>query len=179
MTEQRRQFYNDQKLQGYLLVGLIILEFALVLLMLLYFFMELNNIIDAHLYRLHDTQTASWPEILSLLALTMAGFLIVNIAALYVAHLIWGRYVRQTINLFSAGLDKIIARDFSDNPPTHSSHHHIIALLETWFSKEQRRNRQIRVQVERLDSYAGKPITASDQLEIQKILQDYQRLLTP
>ncbi len=178
MTEKRKQFYNDQKLQGYLLAGLIILEFVLVLLMLLYFFVELNNIIDAHLYRLHDTQTASWPEILSLLALTMGGFLIVNITALYFAHLVWGRYVKQTIYLFSAGLDKIIARDFSDNPPTHSSHHHIIVLLETWLSKEQRRNRQIRVQVERLESYAGKPITPSNQREIQKILDDYQRLLT-
>ena len=178
MREQRKHFYNDHGLQGYLLAGLILLEITLVLLLLFYLFSELNQIIESHLYRIHNTRSASWPEILSLLATAMAGFLIVNIVALYLAHLIWGRYVRNTISLFSSGLDRIILRDFSGLPPSAPGQHRIIDLLEDWYSRERQRCQSIELQLEQLANFAGKPLTGQDREELQRILDDYRRLLT-
>lgn len=177
MAEQRKHFYNDHKLQGYLLVALIVLELVLVALLLTYMYIEINRIIEGHLYRLHNTNTASWPEMLLLLGSAMAAFLIVNIAALYLAHLIWGRYVRQTIRLFSAGLDRIIALDFSGRLQSPPGHHQIIDLLETWFAREQDRNRQIALQLERLNGYAAGPLAAQQRQELRQILNQYRSLL--
>jgi hypothetical protein len=178
MAEQRKHFYNDHKLQGYLLVALIVLELVLVALLLSFMYVEINRIIEGHLYRLHNTNTASWPEMLLLLASAMAVFMIVNIAALYLAHLIWGRYVKQTIRLFSAGLDRIIALDFSGRLDSTPGHHQIIDLLETWFAKEQDRNRQIARQVERLNSFSDGPLTDRQRREMQQILDQYRNLLS-
>ena len=178
MIEQRKQFYIDQKLQGYLLAGLIILEIVFVCLLLFYLYDEINLIIEDRLYRIHSVDATSWPEIFTLLTVTMSSFVVINILALFLAHLIWGRYVKQTIILFSAGLDKIIALDFSDSLTSMQSHHRMIDLMEQWFEKEQKRNREVSIQIDCLSGYEGKVIEQKDRENLKQILDDYRRLLT-
>ena len=105
--------------------------------MLLYLYDEINIIIEGHLYWIHRTDTNSWPEIFTLLAVMMSSFVAINIIALYLAHVIWGRYVAQTTALFSSVLDKIIDLDFSDLQSPKQGHHRIVDLIERWFEKEQ------------------------------------------
>jgi hypothetical protein len=178
MAEKRIHFYNDHTLQGYLLAGMVALELLLVGLLLTYLYLEINSLIEGHLYRLHNTHTASWPELLSLLGSAVAVFLVVNLAALYLAHLVWGRYVKHTIDLFSAGLDRLVALDFSEPLPSGPGHHRIIELLDTWYRKEQERNRQIARQQECLNSYSGKPLGTRERQDLQAIVAEYRRLLT-
>ena len=178
MAEQRKHYYNDHTLQGYLLAGLIALELVLVGLLLTYLYIQINGIIEGHLYRLHNTHSASWSELLALLGYALAAFLLVNLAALYLAHLIWGRYVRQTLGLFSAGLDRMVALDFSTPLPSTPGRHRIIELIDAWYAKERRRNRQIAQQLERLNDYSGKPLGAAERRALQAILAEYRRLLS-
>lgn len=178
MAEQRKHYYNDHTLQGYLLAGLVALELLLVGLLLTYLYLEIDGLIESHLYRLHNTHTASWPELLSLLGSAVTVFLVVNLAALYLAHLVWGRYVKRTIGQFSAGLDRIVALDFSEPLPSGPGDHRIIELLDAWYRKERERNRQIALHLERLDSYAGKPLGTMERRGLQAILAEYRSLLT-
>jgi hypothetical protein len=178
MHEQRKHYYNDHRLQGRLLAALILLQVTLVLSLLAYLHIELNGLIESHLYSFHSAKPASWPEIFSLLLFTIGIFLCVNLAALYLAHLIWGRYVAQTIELFSAGLERMIELDFSADLPAGAAHHRIIELLANWFDKERQRNRDIAQQLNRLQAYAGRQLGESERAELQAILRDYRRLLS-
>ena len=146
--------------------------------MLLYLYDEINIIIEGHLYWIHRTDTNSWPEIFTLLAVMMSSFVAINIIALYLAHVIWGRYVAQTTALFSSVLDKIIDLDFSDLQSPKQGHHRIVDLIERWFEKEQKRNRGRVLQIKRLSGYEGKVLELLDHETIKQILNDYRRLLT-
>ena len=53
MSERRRQYYTDQKIQGYLLAALIVLEILLVTGMLYFLYSEINAVIEQHLFRIH------------------------------------------------------------------------------------------------------------------------------
>lgn len=178
MKEQRKHYYTDQKIQGYFLAALIVLELLLAGLLMIYLYYEVNSIIDSHLYQMHSVQSTSWGEIFSLLGKSMGGFVLVNLLALYLAHLLWGRYVRQTISLFSAGLDKVLARDFTDSPELKQSHHRLVELMTGWLQKEQRRNQQISELLSRLPAYEGKSIDKADRETLKQTLDEYRQLLT-
>ena len=152
MREKRKHHYNDQKLQGFLISALIVIELLLVIVLLVYLFAEFNRVIDSRLYRIHSGQQASWPEFLSLLAVAVAAFLLVNSMLLFLAHLIWDRYVAKTMELFSNGLERIIQLDFSADAETRPGQHRIIELLATWRAKERQRNVEIGLLVDRLST---------------------------
>ena len=178
MTERRKQYYTDQILQGYLLVALIALEFVIVFILIFYLNSEINSIIEDHLYRVHQVDKSAWPAIFTLLGVTMGCFVVVNILVLVLAHIIWGRYVKQTLALFSSILDKIINLDFSDTYSSRQHQHRIVDLIEQWFDKEQKRNRDITIQFECLAGYEGKPIGQDEIDNLEQILETYRSLLT-
>ena len=76
MHEQRKHYYNDQKLQGYLITALITIELLLVIVLLAYLLVEFNRVIDARMYRIHSSHSASWPEFVTLLARAMGAFFV-------------------------------------------------------------------------------------------------------
>ncbi len=179
MGERRKQFYNDQKLQGYLLAGLIAIELVLVIGLLVYLFAEFDSLIDDQLYRIHPADSDSWPAFLALLARAVGGFLLVNALGLYLAHVIWGRYVRRTITVFSCGLDRLIRLDFSLAGSSSAGQHRIIDLLQDWSSRERGRNREIASLVARLSRHDAKaPLDRARRDELRRIVDDYRRLLS-
>ena len=159
-------------------VGLVVLEITLACLLMVFLYNEVNNIIDKHLYRMHSIESTSWSEIFTLLTVSMSGFVVINMLVLYLAHLVWERYVRQTIFLFSTGLDKILALDFSDQPASMQGHHRLLDLMGRWLKKEQKRNQEISVLVKHLSDYEGKGIEKSDRDTVNQTLDEYRRLLT-
>jgi len=177
MNERRKQFYTDQRIQGYLLAALIALEFVLIGILIFYFYSEINSIIEDRLYRVHRVDNSTWPEIFTLLAVSMGCFVVVNILVLILAHIIWGRYVRQTLALFSSTLDKIIDLDFSGSSSSIQHRHSIVDLIEQWFDKEQKRNRDITTHNECLSKYEGKPIGQDEIKDLEQILKTYRSLL--
>ena len=120
MIEQRKHFYSDQKIQGYFLTGLVMLEITL-------------------------------------------------------ACLVWERYVRQTIYLFSTGLDKILALDFSDQQVSMQGRHRLLDLMEQWRKKEQKRNQEISVLVKRLLDCEGKKTDKAEQEIPNRTLEEYRQ----
>lgn len=177
MHEQRKHYYNDHRLQGYLITALVLIELLLVLALLAYLYAEFNHVIDARFYRIHASDEASWPEFLTLLAQAVGGFLLVNAAALYLAHLIWDRYVRRTVDLFAAGLERMIALDFNADAESRGGQHRIIDLLDSWRARERRRNQEIARLLDRLATIGDEAGSAAADTEVGRILDDYRHLL--
>ena len=177
MGERRKQVYNDRKLQGYLLAGLISIELLLVTGLLTYLYAAFNGVIDDQLYRIHPADSDSWPAFVALLARAIGGFLLVNALALYLAHVIWGRYVRRTIAVFSSGLDRLIGLDFATAGSPQPSQHRILDLLQSWSARERDRNREIARLVERLSDHDAAALGSAERNEFRRLLQDYRCLL--
>ena len=178
MREQRKQYYNDTRLQGYLISALIAIELLLVAGLLVYLYLEFNRVIDARFYRIHSGgDPSSWPDFLTLLLQASCGFLLANALALYLAHLIWDRYVKRTVEQFADGLDRIIALDFTDRTEVDAGQHRIIDLLDAWRAQERRRNRDIALLAQRLANVGDEPASEAARADLRRILDDYRRVL--
>ena len=177
MNEQRKHFYTDHRLQGYLLFGLIVMEFALVLFLVFHLYSGITGIIENRMYRIHSADEAAWPEIFNLLVVTMGYFLAANIAALYVAHVIWGRYVKSTMFLFSTILSKIDNQEFSELKLPKQCRHQVIDLMQQWFNKEKKRRIAIASSIEALSRFEGKINESGDKEQILKVLAKYRQNL--
>ena len=177
MAERRRQYYTDQSVQGYLLAGVIVVEFVLVCVTLWLMHAEISDIMQAHLFRVHSQQNGAWPELFSVLVAVMGSFLLINSILLYLAHNLWSRYIRKTVRHFSTLLDKLHQLDFSSLPLTLKRQHPTAGLMELWYEKEKARNLRIDSLLNKLSRYQGKALQAEERDAILKTLQEYRRLL--
>ena len=176
MSERRRQYYTDQILQGYLLVGLILLEVLLVCLLVYFLYAGINQILEDQMYLIHKKTDSSLPEIFNLLFFALSGFVATNLAALYVAHLIWGRYIKNTINVFSMELDKINAHEFAPVTSANKTHHHMITLMDDWMLKEKNRKSKTDSLLRRLSEITE--VDSDEELKaVRGLLNDYQNAL--
>lgn len=178
MREQRKHHYNDHRLQGLLISVLIIIELLLVIALLVYLFAEFNRVIDGRLYRIHGGHAQSWPEFISLLAGAVGAFLLLNTMLLFLAHLVWDRYVARTVEQFSNGLERMGGLDFSADGESSAGQHRIIKLLAAWRDKERQRNTGITLLVDRLAKLEARSTDTQTRAEWQQILQEYRRLLS-
>ena len=177
MSERRKQYFTDQLVQGNLLVGLIAVEFLLVCLMLWLMHAEISDIIDTHLFRVHTQQAGAWPELFGVLATVMGSFLLINILVLYLAHDLWSRYIRKTVQHFSTVLNKLTKLEFSGLDITLKRQHPTAGLMELWYEKEKARNLRIESLLNKLSRYQNRKLQAVEREEILKTLQEYRRLL--
>ena len=177
MAERRRQYYTDQKIQGYLLAVLVGLQLLLVSLMLFYLYAQINTIIDENLYRVHPRDDGAWPDLFRALITVMLVFVAVNIPLLYLAHGYWSRYIRKTVGYFSTVLDKMLVLDFSGLAHSLKRRHPLAALVELWFEKEKARSHRIQRLLDELASYQQDAASEEDLEQVQKRLQEYRRLL--
>lgn len=177
MAERRRQYYTDQKIQGYLLAALVGLQLLLVSLMLLFMYSQINVIIDENLYRIHPGDEGALPDLFNVLITVMAVFVAVNIPMLYLAHGLWSRYITRTVGYFSSVLDKMLVLDFTGLATSLKRRHPMAALVELWFEKEKARNHRIQRLLEELSGYQQGDLGEQELEQIRKRLQEYRRLL--
>lgn len=177
MAERRRQYYTDQSVQGYLLIGVITVEFLLVCVTLWFMHAEISDIIISHLFRIHPVPSGAWPELFTVLATAMASFLLLNTLLLFLAHTLWSRYIKKTVQHFSMLLDKLRKREFTALPVTLKRQHPTAGLMELWYEKEKARDLRIQTLLSKLTHYQQKTPQVEDRDEILKTLQEYRRLL--
>ncbi len=177
MYERRQQYYTDQVLQGYLLIGLVVVQLVLVLAMLLVLYWQLNQTIENHFYRIHTTSSDAWPELFQLMGWVFAVFLLVDLVVLAVAHGVWGRYLNSIVRYFSRVLDRIIALDFTEGAEAAGQRHRVAVLVEQWFAKEQARYQRIRILLARLPELDARELAPEELETVQTNLAEYRRLL--
>jgi hypothetical protein len=143
MSERRRQYYTDRKIQGYLLMALVVIESLLLVGMLYLLYSEINAVIDAHLFRIHPPHEGAWPDLLHVLARVVGLFLVVNVLVLIAMHLVWSRYIRNTVRHFSMVLEKLVKQDFAPLNESNLRIHPVARLAELWFEKERAREQRL------------------------------------
>lgn len=178
MAERRRQYYTDQKIQGYLLVALIAIEVGLVCMLLVFLYTDINSLIEQQIYRIHGNESGTWPQIFKLVVSSMSVFLVINIVLLYFAHKVWSRYIKVNISEFSSVLDRIIQRDFTSTPVATTGRHKMMKLARQWFNKEQQRGVEINTLLELLSGYEDAQLTEEIRDQVKKAVQDYRQLVS-
>ena len=177
MSDRRRRYYTDLKVQGYLLVGLIAVEVVLVSAVLYVLYNDINAVIEAHLFRIHAPEQGAWPELFRVLGVVLGLFLGLNLLLMLLIHLWWGRYIKKTVRQFSVVLERLLNFDFATSGDEIRKQHPAAELIELWYEKEKARNLRIAQLLQRLEALDDAAWTHAGDADVQKILTEYQRLL--
>lgn len=178
MAERRRQYYTDQKIQGYLLAGLIVIEVSLVIVLMYFLYGDVNELIEQNIYQIHTRGSDSWGQIFSLVTIAIVSFLAINVVLMFLAHRVWSRYIQSTISQFSLVLDRILGFEF--DAPLHlgDGNHQMMQLVQKWFDKEKKRHDKVDRLLERLSRFEGSSLNENEQQQLKKTLQEYRKTLT-
>ncbi len=129
----RKRYLIDHKLQGVLLVALIILECAMLIAGVIYLYFQFNAHIDANLYVIHrQSQQELLPLLLRELGLVIVVMATVNTLCLFIAHKLWVRHIRQVTNEFTFRLQRINAADFRAIPDKEPLCHDLLLRVDQW-----------------------------------------------
>lgn len=123
MKTERKRHYIDPDLQGGLILALVLLQAALVAGVLIWLQADLEALLEARLYRVHQTGGEPMSELLlARSAPALAVMLVADLALLALAEFFWSRRLRR----LAAGLNDLAARsaelDFRADP--HPAHLH-------------------------------------------------------
>jgi len=177
MSDRRRRYYTDLKVQGYLLVGLIAVEVLLVSAVLYLLYNDINSVIEAHLFRIHAPEQGAWPELFRVLGVVLLLFLALNMVLMLLIHLWWGRYIKNTVKQFSIMLERLLNLEFSSSGEEIRKKHPAAELIELWYEKEKARNQRIATLLQRLRELDDTAWADPGDADVQKILTEYQSLL--
>lgn len=138
VSERRNRRFVDNSIQGYYLVGLVLLELILFLAALWFVYQFLVDNIEAQLYRFHLAQGFSfadlWPQIFEIFLLVV----VVNLVATALMTLVWHFQVRAIILPLKGILGEVNRLDFCD-APSENPGHDLLQKAQIWKRNERKR----------------------------------------
>lgn len=154
-SRQRKIHYIDQDVQKWLLVSLVVLEVMILSVAGAILYARLNFVAEESLYRIHFT---SGPSMFSVLLKEsvpiLAGMVVANLLALFVANRIWARYVNGIVaalrDLLSRSRDLDLQAD-----PLVPMQHPVLDHALAWRSAERARHLALREALETLEKAAA------------------------
>ena len=152
---QRKIHYIDQDLQKWLLIALVVLEVVILSVAGAVLYARLNIVVEESLYRIHFTSRPSMFSILLKESLPiLAGMVVANLLALFVANRIWLRYVNGIVaalrDLLSRTRDLDLQADLG--VPTR---HPVLERALAWRSAERARHLALREALEIVEKAAA------------------------
>jgi len=176
---KRRIIYVDEKVQKGLLVALVALEILLIAGTLWMLYLQMSEIVDANLYRIHFSEKPNiYPLLLRTALISVAGLILVNILVLWIASWVWARQVAAILKPFRELINKVEALDFREDAPMVVPHK-VVELALTWRHSKRQDLLKLREEIARLDelgdlSDPGASARARASLEaIRKILPNW------
>lgn len=152
---QRKIHYVDESIQQALLVGLVVLEVALVAGLSWLMWQHLNAIVEDNLYRIHLAEAQPiLNQLLQEAARLLGIFVAVNAVALVLVHLLWQRHVRSILVAFGRLMAKTRALDFSADAPLQQRHQ-LLDLTGAQRDADRQRLITVRSLVQRLPTDPG------------------------
>ncbi|VAX13604.1 hypothetical protein MNBD_GAMMA24-1630 [hydrothermal vent metagenome] len=162
-AHRRHQHFIDATIQGRLLAALIVLELVLFSGAMIWLYLDLSAIIDAHLYRVHYADnTDGLSPFLATLFTVIPVILLANLVALWLADVIWRGYVRRIVNQLRRILARISKLDLREEPEDRRVHHDVIVKARSWLANE----RQAFQKVKKVVSTLPETIDFSDEKEL-------------
>jgi hypothetical protein len=184
-NNQRRKHFIDNRLQGRLLVALVLLESMMLALAIIYLYIQFKGIVEQNLYSIHRTsQQALLPLFLEQLGWVVLVMSITNTLALYLAHHLWILHVKLIVAAFRETLLRVKSLDFaSPVKNTLGVEHEVLILLNQWYRGERQRIfrlRQIINSLSKPSTLLEEPQSLRENGDIEKLragLQEVKRLL--
>jgi len=169
----RRRHYLDRSLQGWLLIGLILLEVALFSIALLILYQDLNMAVEARLYRAHAEPGGDMPVLLLVTLRLLGALVLVNVLAVLVADRLWDRRVKRVTGNLRQILKRVGALDFRGGCRPAADHPALAAACR-WEATEAERCRRIRRLIDTLQTTDSGDVPLP---EIEKRLRQIKELL--
>lgn len=140
----RRRKLLDLRLQGGLLVALVLLELAMLIVGMFYLYVQFSAAIEANLFTIHRTaRVALLPVFLEEMAKVVVTMGVINTLALLLANHLWVGHIRQVLSAFRARLQRIEALNLRRAGTNEPVRHEVITLLDQWRQREGIRAQQI------------------------------------
>ncbi len=171
---RRRRHFIDATIQGRLLAALVGLELILFAGAMVWLYLDLSKIIEGHLYRIHYADTEGLSPFLATLFTVIPVILLVNLAALWVADVIWRAYVRRIVNQLRRILARISKLDLREEPEDRNVNHEVIGKARSWLANERQEFKRIKKAVNALPEI----VDFSDEKELIRARMNLRELKT-
>lgn len=146
MQSPRTIRYIDQSIQKWMLIGLVAMELILTAASIWILYLELAHVIDANLYRIHQTDHESiLPLLLAKGAKVLGYALVVNVAAIAIADRIWTFYVQRVVRHLSVLMQK--SRNLDWRETGIGATHPVLVIAHAWRFSEHFRCGDLRAAV--------------------------------
>lgn len=151
-TQVKRKIrYIDATVQNRMLVAFILLEVLLIGIGMIVLYLDLKEVVDENVFRIHFSTEQSLSSLLLREAMqTLAVLVVVNVAALIVADWLWLRYLDSILRPLSGLLTRSGKLDFTPDE-LFVQKHSIIELALAWREVERMRCKNIRAEISRLN----------------------------
>ena len=148
---KRRIVYVDDKVQKWLLIALVTLEVLLIAGTLWMMYVQMGEVVDANLYRVHFSDKPNIYPLLFKTALAgVIGLIAINVMVLWVAGWVWERYVDSILKPFRELIEKVEALDFSEDAAM-AVPHKVVDLALAWRRSKRHELIELRKEIARLD----------------------------
>ena len=156
---KRRIIYIDDNIQKRLLIALVTLEVLLIASTLWILYIQMSEIVEANLYRIHIIQNQGiYPLLLKTIMIGLIGLIAVTALMLWVVSWIWARYVDSILNPFKKLVSKVETLDFREEEPI-SIPHKVVELALAWRHFNRQNMLKLRQEISQLDELEGFPQT--------------------
>lgn len=150
-TVKRRIVYVDEKIQKGLLVALVTLEVLLVACTLWVLYVQMGEVVDANLYRVHfSSQPNIYPLLFKTGLIGIGALVAVNVIVLWIATWVWARHVDSIVKPFRELVAKVEALDFSEDEAQEVLHE-VVDLALAWRHSKRRILHKLRAEIAKLD----------------------------
>lgn len=148
---KRRIIYVDDKVQKGLLIALVTLEILLIAVTLWVLYVQMGEVVDANLYRVHFADKPNvYPLLLKTILGGVIGMIAINVLVLWIAGWVWMRHVNSIIKPFRELVGKVEALDFSEDAAAHVPHQ-VVELALAWRHTKRQRLLKLRAEIAKLD----------------------------
>ena len=166
---KRRIIYIDDNIQKRLLIALVTLEVLLIASTLWILYVQMSEIVEANLYRIHIIQNQSiYPLLLKTIMIGLIGLIAVNALLLWVVSWIWARHVDSILNPFRKLVSKVEALDFREDEPI-SIPHKVVELALAWRHFNRQNMLKLRQEISQLNELEVSPNKQSGLERIRKL----------
>lgn len=148
---KRRIIYVDDKVQKGLLIALVTLEVLLIAVTLWVLYVQMGEVVDANLYRVHFSDKPNvYPLLLKTILGGVIGMIAINVLVLWIAGWVWMRHVNSIIKPFRELVGKVEALDFSEDAAAHVPHQ-VVDLALSWRRTKRQRLLKLRTEIAKLN----------------------------
>lgn len=151
---KRKKRYIDPAIQNRLLISFILLEALLIGIGMIVLYLDMKEVADENLYRIHFSDGESLSALLLREAIQALVVLVtVNMAALGLAQWWWSRYLNSILQPFSDLLSRTRELDFTHDP-AYGQQHTVLEYVLAWREIERARCNGIHAEISRLSTDA-------------------------